>query len=327
MAQEPMLRVEHLKKYFPTKKEIGQPQRYVKAVDDVSFSIMPGESLGLVGESGCGKSTLTRSVMRLIEPTEGKIYLDGKDITAMSQREFKPMRKDVQMIFQDPFASLHPRMTVGQIVEEPLIINGYKDKDERKRLVREILEAVGLQEGHLNRYAFEFSGGQRQRIVIARALVLHPRLVILDEPVSALDVSVRSQVLNLLGQLQKDMGLTYLFISHDLSVVEHVCDRVMVMYLGHLMEIGDREQIYTDAAHPYTRALLSAIPSFTGNGGEKIILKGEIPSPINPPSGCVFRTRCPECCEQCSSGEMPLVNVGDGHYAKCCRIQGGEEGV
>lgn len=314
-----LFEVEHLKKYFPIQGKIGQEKKYVKAVDDVSFKIKKGECLGLVGESGCGKSTLIRSVMRLIEPTEGKVWFNGKTLTELSPKELKAERKNMQIIFQDPFASLHPKMRIGKIIEEPLIINGYGDKEKRRERVIEIMKQVGLSEGHMNRYPFEFSGGQRQRIVIARALALKPKLVILDEPVSALDVSIRSQILNLLEELQKEMELTYLFISHDLSVVEHICDSVMVMYLGHIMEMGTREQIFDDPRHPYTQALLSAIPSADPEKRrERIILQGEIPSPVDPPKGCVLKTRCQYCTGQCDQ-VPPMTDVGDGHMVSCFR--------
>lgn len=317
----PIFEVEHLKKYFPLKKEWGHEQQYVKAVDDVSFQIAPGASLGLVGESGCGKSTLIRSIMRLTEPTQGKVVFDGKVLTDLSAKELKDERKNMQIIFQDPFASLHPKMKISQIIEEPLIINGYRNKKERQGMVIDIMHQVGLSEGHLNRYPFEFSGGQRQRIVIARALVLRPKLVILDEPVSALDVSVRSQILNLLEELRHSMGLTYLFISHDLSVVEHICDTVMVMYLGKIMETGSREQIFSHPMHPYTKALLSAIPSTNQEAKQKrIILQGEIPSPVNPPKGCVLKTRCPHYTSRCDQIPTPYC-AEDGHIVHCWLYQ------
>lgn len=318
---EILFEVEHLKKYFPIKGKSGQEKKYVKAVDDVSFKIRKGECLGLVGESGCGKSTLIRSVMRLTEPTEGSIRFEGKSLMDLSNKELKGERKNMQIIFQDPFASLHPKMRIGRIIEEPLIINRYGTKEERKKRVLEIMEQVGLSEGHLNRYPFEFSGGQRQRIVIARALALKPTLVILDEPVSALDVSIRSQILNLLEDLQREMNLTYLFISHDLSVVEHICDSVMVMYLGHIMEMGTRDQIFNDPKHPYTKALLSAIPSVNPEKRrERILLQGEIPSPVDPPKGCVLKTRCPNYTSRCDQAPK-MTDVGDGHMVSCFQYE------
>ena len=315
-----LLQVNHLKKYFPLKKQLGQEQRFVKAVDDVSFSIRKGEAMGLVGESGCGKSTLIRTIMQLIEPTSGDVFFEGERLNGMDPRMLKEMRRHMQIVFQDPFASLHPKMKIGQILEEPLIINGYRDVAERRHKISQIIEQVGLSQGHLNRYPHEFSGGQRQRIVIARALVLNPSLLILDEPVSALDVSVRSQILNLLEELRRERNLTYLFISHDLSVVEHLCDFVMVMYLGHVMEKGSREQIFQNPQHPYTQALLSAILTVNPDDRrEKIVLQGEIPSPVNPPVGCPLKTRCQYCRDMCSQSPVE-VEVEPGHFVACNRM-------
>lgn len=316
---EPLLVVEDLKKYFPIEggllsRKIGD----VKAVDGVSFTINEGETLGLVGESGCGKSTTGRMLLRLIEPSDGKIVFAGKDMRKLASRELRMMRKDIQMIFQDPFASLNPRHTVGRIIEEPMIVHKLGNKKERQERVKELLEVVGLSAYHAKRYPHQFSGGQRQRIGIARALAVKPKLIVADEPVSALDVSVQSQVLNLLQDLQEKFGLTFLFIAHDLSVVRHFSDRVGVMYLGKVVEIGTSEQLYEDPKHPYTQALLSAVPvpdpSYTN---EKIILKGDVPSPSNPPSGCTFHTRCPMAMDKCKIAIPQLRELEDGRLTAC----------
>lgn len=318
---EVLLTVSHLKKYFPVKAGLFRTN-YVKAVDDISFSIYKGETMGLVGESGCGKSTLVRTLLRLTEPTSGSLMYRGTEIADLPGHKLQEQRKNMQMVFQDPFASLPPSMKVRSILEEPLIINKMKNKSQRMELVLEIMEKVGLKPEHLDRYPHEFSGGQRQRIVIARALVTKPQLIILDEPVSALDISIRSQILNLLEDLQTEMSLTYLFISHDLSVVEHICQRIMIMYLGHIVESGTREEIFNHPKHPYTRALLSSIPQI-GQETEKsrrIILKGDIPSPINPPSGCVFRTRCAHCTEICmEQTKIEEVKPDSNHLVACHR--------
>lgn len=297
-----ILQANALKKYFPIKKgffmrEVGQ----VKAVEDVDLVIYRGETLGLVGESGCGKSTLGRSLIRLYEPTSGSIQFDGEDFLNLKGEHLRKKRRDFQMIFQDPYASLDTRMTVGQIVEQPFKIHGLLSKTERELRVKQLLELVGLKASHVNRYPHEFSGGQRQRISIARAISLNPKLIICDEPVSALDVSIQAQVLNLLKDLQDQLKLTYLFISHDLSVIEHTCDRIAVMYLGRIVEIGTREELFKNPRHPYTRALMSSIPVI-GQGKKKMhkILSGEIPSPINPPSGCAFHPRCSFKIKECS---------------------------
>ena len=316
---EVLLEVKNLKKYFPLKKKMGEEQKYVKAVDDVSFVIHKGEALGLVGESGCGKSTLIRTILQILTPTDVSVRFCGQELVGMPKKKLEAERRNMQMVFQDPFASLPPKMRVGQILEEPLLCNGFKNHKENLVKIKEMMSQVGLSEGHIHRYAYEFSGGQRQRIVIARALVLKPKLVILDEPVSALDVSVRSQILNLLERLQKEMGLTYLFISHDLSVVEHLCDSAMVMYLGHIMERGSREQIFSHPAHPYTEALFSAIPSTdVEHPKERIILQGEIPSPVNPPQGCVLKTRCKYCSKACDAYPQQR-EVEEGHLVSCIR--------
>ncbi|WP_153125410.1 ABC transporter ATP-binding protein [Peribacillus tepidiphilus] len=316
---EILLKVERLKKYFPIKggvfgKRIGE----VKAVDDISFIVKKGETLGLVGESGCGKSTTGRMLMRLLEPTEGQIYFDGKDLTFLSNREMRKIRKEMQMVFQDPFASLNPRHTVEKILEEPLIVHGIGDAKERKQRVKEMLEIVGLSSYHAKRYPHQFSGGQRQRIGIARALMTKPKLIIGDEPVSALDVSIQSQVLNLLEDLQKEFGLTYLFIAHDLGVVRHISDRVGVMYLGRLVEITDSEKLYENPLHPYSRVLLSAVPIPDPTvKKDRPLLTGDIPSPANPPQGCAFHTRCKECMEVCKIVRPELKEIEPGHFAAC----------
>lgn len=316
---EYLLEVEKLKKYFPITggifgKQVGQ----VKAVDEVSFAVKRGETLGLVGESGCGKSTTGRMLMRLIEPSEGKVIFDGQDVTALTGKELRKIRRELQMVFQDPFASLNPRHTVEKILEEPLIVHGIGSKEERKKRVAEMLETVGLSSYHAKRYPHQFSGGQRQRIGIARALMTKPKLIIADEPVSALDVSIQSQVLNLMEDLQKEFGLTYIFIAHDLGVVRHISDRVGVMYLGRLVEITDGDSLYEDPLHPYTKALLSAVPVADPTmRKEPELLKGDIPSPANPPAGCAFHTRCPACMEVCKQERPQLREVKEGHFAAC----------
>ena len=305
-----LLRVEHLKKYFPIKRgiifkrEIGR----VHAVDDVSLEVRAGETLGLVGESGCGKSTLGRCIIRLQELTSGTITFDGRDISRLSRRALRPIRGDLQMVFQDPYASLNPRKRVGTIISDPLRIHGHSSRNQIRERVRELLELVGLSPEHINRYPHEFSGGQRQRIGVARALALHPKLIIADEPVSALDVSIRAQVINLLDDLQDELGLTYIFIAHDLGVVRHVSDRIAVMYLGKIVEISPAEELYQRPVHPYTEALLSAVPipdPVITAQREQIVLEGDVPSPIVPPSGCRFHPRCRYATQICSADRAP----------------------
>jgi oligopeptide/dipeptide ABC transporter ATP-binding protein len=318
-----LLVVEDVKKHFPItrgiifQKEIAS----VKAVDGVSFSINPGETLGIVGESGCGKSTLARCIMKLLEATDGKITFEGRDITRLSRPAMRPIRREMTMIFQDPYASLNPRKRVGFIVGEPLEVHGLGTSAEIKRRVQELLEVVGLNPEHYNRFPHEFSGGQRQRIGVARALSVNPKLIVCDEPVSALDVSVQAQILNLLKDLQDDFGLTYVFIAHDLNVVRHISDRVMVMYLGKVAELAPREVLYREPKHPYTGALLSAVPIANpdiGRSREAVVLEGDVPSPVNPPSGCRFHTRCPRFVEgHCDVEEPPLYSFGNGQAATC----------
>ncbi|ERN51989.1 MULTISPECIES: ABC transporter ATP-binding protein [Alkalihalophilus] len=315
-----LLEVNGLKKHFPIKK--GMFQRtvgHVKAVDDISFFVRKGETFGLVGESGCGKSTTGRTLMRLYEPTAGQIIFDGKDISNMKERELHPFRKDIQMVFQDPFSSLNPRKTVQTILREPLNVHGMYKGKARQEYVEELMEKVGLNPAYANRYPHEFSGGQRQRIGIARALTLNPKLIIGDEPVSALDVSVQSQVLNLFKDLQDEFGLTYLFIAHDLGVVKHISDRIGVMYLGKMMEVASKKDLYADPLHPYTQALLSAVPRShpTEVKRERIILTGEIPSPSNPPTGCVFHTRCPMAMDECKQVTPAYREVKKDHFVAC----------
>ncbi|HWQ59432.1 MAG TPA: dipeptide ABC transporter ATP-binding protein [Clostridia bacterium] len=325
---EILVDVRHLVKWFPIKKSnpFG-PQKYVKAVDDVSFAIRKGETLGLVGESGCGKSTLARTMLRLIEPTSGEVLFDNEDFLAADRKRTTAMRKDLQIVFQDPFGSLHPKMKVGQILEAPMVIQRYGNRNTRAARVRELIDMVDLKPEHLSRYPHEFSGGQRQRIVIARALAMSPRFVVCDEPVSALDVSVRSQILNLLEDLQKSLGLTYLFISHDLSVVEHICDRIVVMYLGKVMESTSCEELFRNPLHPYTQALLSAVPQvFAKDRKEHIPVEGDIPSPANPPPGCRFHTRCPQATDACRE-DVPLRDVGGGHLVACRLVTCAKENV
>ena len=319
-AREKLLELKNVKKYFPVKAGVfRRTVDYVKAVDDVSFHIFKGETLGLVGESGCGKSTTGRTILRLLEATEGDIYFEGKNLVELGKKELRDIRKDMQIIFQDPYASLNPRMTVADIVGEPLDIHNLVDnKQERNERVLEILDTVGLSEDHMKRYPHEFSGGQRQRIGVARALAVDPKIIIADEPVSALDVSIQAQVINMMQDLQDDFDLTYLFIAHDLSVVKHISDRIAVMYLGKLVEVADKTELFENTLHPYTQALLSAIPVADPTyDKERIILEGDVPSPVDPPSGCRFHPRCPKAMDVCSEKEPEFKDYGDGHFAAC----------
>ncbi|NBI31291.1 ABC transporter ATP-binding protein [Chengkuizengella marina] len=315
-----LIEVKNLKKHF----HVGNGQ-VLKAVDGVNFSIQKGETLGMVGESGCGKSTVGRTMLRLYEPTSGEMKIDGKNIYNISSSQLKQMRRDMQMIFQDPYASLNPRMTVRDIIAEPLDIHKItKSKEERKKKVQELLDLVGLNPDHADRYPHEFSGGQRQRIGIARALAVNPKFIICDEPISALDVSIQAQVVNLLKDLQNKLGLTYLFIAHDLSMVKHISDRVAVMYLGNMVELAESNELYENPLHPYTKALMSAIPIPDPDveaQRERIVLSGDLPSPINPPSGCTFRTRCPLATDKCAEVKPEFVEHKKGHWAACHYVE------
>ncbi|HTW03104.1 MAG TPA: dipeptide ABC transporter ATP-binding protein [Streptosporangiaceae bacterium] len=319
---EVLVRAEHVKKYFPIRKGILQREvARVHAVDDVSLEVRTGETLGLVGESGCGKSTLARCIARLYDLTDGTITFEGRDISRLSRRQLRPVRRELQMVFQDPYASLNPRKRVGAILSDPLRIHNYGDRAKIRTRVRELLDLVGLSPEHVNRYPHEFSGGQRQRIGVARAIALHPKLIIADEPVSALDVSIRAQVINLLDDLQDELSLTYVFIAHDLGVVRHISDRIAVMYLGKVVEISPAEELYRRPVHPYTEALLSAVPlpdPDLSAKREQIVLEGDVPSPVTPPSGCRFHPRCRYATEICAREEPPLVMHGSqGHVAAC----------
>lgn len=318
-----ILEVKNLKKYFPVESKVRVEPKSVKAVDDVSFDVYRNETLSIVGESGCGKSTTGRCLIGLNKPTSGEVIYNGKNIVGISDKEQRVLCKDLQMIFQDPYSSLNPRMTIGSILEEPLIIHKIcKTKEERMQRVLDMLEKVGMRRDHYYRYPHEFSGGQRQRIGIARALILEPKLVVCDEPVSALDVSIQSQVLNLLAEVKKEMNITYVFISHNMSVVRYISDRVGVMYLGHLVELAGTEELYNNPLHPYTQALLSTVPEPDPHvKREQIMLKGDIPSPLNPPIGCIFHNRCPYNEPICQDQMPPLVEIKPGHFVACYRHQ------
>ena len=319
--KEKLVEVRNLVKYFP----VENSDDVVRAVDDVSFDIFAGETLGLVGESGCGKSTVGRCVLRLYEPTSGEVLFEGEDIVELPKDKLRDLRGEMQIIFQDPYASLNPRLSVLSIVSEPLKIHNIGNKNERRDRVADLLKKVGLDADYMFRYPHEFSGGQRQRIGIARALALNPKFIVADEPVSALDVSVQAQVVNLLQDLQNELGLTYLFISHGLAVVEHISTRVAVMYLGKIVEIAEGRELYDAPLHPYTQALLSAIPVPNPKmKRNRIVLKGDVPTPINPPSGCRFRTRCPFAIEECAKIEPELREISTGHFSACIRTEGYE---
>ncbi|WP_096155448.1 MULTISPECIES: ABC transporter ATP-binding protein [Bacillus] len=326
MSNNTLLEVKNLKQYFPIKGGIfGKTVNHVKAVDDISFEVKEGETVSIVGESGCGKSTTGRAILRLETPTSGEVYFQGEDLLAFNSSQMRRKRKDLQIIFQDPYASLNPRQTVYQILEEAIEIQNVVPRSERRQTIRDLLETVGIGAHQIDRHPHEFSGGQRQRIGIARALSVNPKLIICDEAVSALDVSIQAQVLNLLKELQRKFNLTYLFISHDLGVVRHISDRIIVMYLGKIVEVGDKKSLFENPQHPYTKALLSAIPSTNiMEKKERIILKGDVPSPINPPAGCRFHTRCPYAHDRCKTEEPKLHGIpGENHQAACHLVEDG----
>lgn len=319
-SDETLIDVKHLKKYFSVQKNMfGASAQYLKAVDDVSFQIYKGETFGLVGESGCGKSTTGRSIVRLYDVTSGEVWFDGHNLSQMKEKELKPFRKRMQTIFQDPYSSLNPGMTVFEIISEPMNIHGRYTEKERKEVITELLEKVGLKKEHLDRYPHEFSGGQRQRVSIARALSVKPEFIVCDEPISALDVSVQAQVVNMLEDLQEEFGLTYLFIAHDLSMVRHISDRIGVMYLGKIVEIADSSTLYENPQHPYTKALLSSIPLADpkASRADRIVLAGDIPSPMDSMTGCKFRSRCPFATSQCAEVEPALTEIGQRHQVAC----------
>ena len=323
VKDEVVLKVDHLKTYFDATKGLFAKKQMVKAVDDVSFEIYKGETFGLVGESGCGKSTLGRTIVKIYEPTEGIIEINGKDVSRIRGEELKEFRKDIQYIFQDPYASLDPRMTVGEIIKEPMKIHQiYKTEEEMDARVSQLLQIVGLKPDHIRRYPHEFSGGQRQRISIARTLALDPKFIICDEPISALDVSIQAQIINLLEDIQKELDISYLFIAHDLSMVKHISHRIAVMYLGQIVELGESHDVYTNPLHPYSQALLSAVPipdPVKGKEKKRIMLQGELPSPLNPPSGCPFRTRCPYATERCAQERPQMKRYGERQVA-CFKV-------
>ncbi len=325
MANEPLVRVQDLKMYFDVdKKMFSRHKRTLKAVDGVSFGIERGRTFGLVGESGCGKTTVGRTIVRLYTPTDGEIYYDGKDIAKLDNKQIAPYRRKMQMIFQDPYASLDPRMTVGDIIAEPIRAHKlYSNDSECKERVRELIATVGLKPDHIARYPHEFSGGQRQRIGIARALASNPEFIVCDEPISALDVSIQAQVVNELEELQASLGLTYLFVSHDLSMVRHISHDVGVMYLGHMVEMAPVEELFAHMQHPYTRALLSAVPIADPDlaaKSQRIVIQGDVPTPIDPPSGCPFRTRCPYAQDICAKQRPEMRDIGGGHYCACYMV-------
>ncbi len=322
-ANETLMEIKHLRKWFPVKTSFGKEKKYVKAVDDVNLVIRKGETLGIVGESGCGKSTFARLILRLIDSTEGEIFFKGQDLAKMSQEEVRKVRNQMQMVFQDPYASLNPRMKVGNILSEPYIIHGICSEKEAKKKAAELLEIVGLGADSMTKFPHEFSGGQRQRICIARALAVNPDIIVCDECVSALDVSIQAQIINLLVQLQKDLGMALVFISHDLRVVRHISTNVAVMYLGQMVEYGPKKEIFANPSHPYTRALMSAVPVPNPEIEKKrIVLKGEIPSPIDKPAGCSFCTRCEYADETCRTQMPPRYLVGDQHICRCTKVGG-----
>lgn len=314
-----LLKIEEMKVHFPIKSGVFHNKiNYVKAVDGISFSVKKGESFGIVGESGCGKSTASRAVLQLIKPTSGKVYFKDQELTSLPKRQLRNVRKNIQMVFQDPYDSLNPRLTVEEILEEPLKAHNIGSKEERRKKIVEIMDVCGLNPEYIHRYAHEFSGGQRQRIGIARALILKPELVVADEPVSALDVSIQSQILNLMMDLQETLNLTYLFISHDLSVVRHFCDRIGVMYLGRMAELAESDSLFENPLHPYTKSLLSAIPiSNPRQKRERVLLQGDVPSPVDPPKGCAFASRCPEAMNICRTDRPVMREVEKNHYVAC----------